>query len=94
MLLGDFCKLQVRLLFFLQRFGKQSDSFLLAQSAGNGNIGSISCDFVMLDALHPCDDDQIEHCSLSTLLDFVLGFLNKTSHGLTNLAPRTNFEAF
>jgi hypothetical protein len=39
----------------------------------------------MLDALHSCDDDQIEHRALFMLSDFLLGFLDKASHGLTNL---------
>ena len=47
----------------------------------------------MLDALHACDDDEIEDRTFFVMLaDFVLGFLDQTAHRLTDFAAEFRFQ--
>lgn len=84
---GHFGELQIGLLFLLERFGQQIDNLLFTQRFGERYVGAVGGDFVVLDALHAGNDDEIKDRSLFVvLLDLMLGFLDQTTHRIADLA--------
>ena len=58
-LLRDLSQLPVRILFLFKRLGQEADHLLLSKCLRKGDVGAISRNLVMLDALHASHDDRI-----------------------------------
>ena len=67
---------------------EQTGDLLLAQCFGEGHVGAVGGDFIVFDALHAGDDDEIKDRSLFVvLLDLVLASSTRPRIASQTLRP-------